>query len=115
MSSRIATVHTESLPGASARARCQLVVVDGPDKGRAATLDASGITVGTDPSCELCLTDDRVSRRHLKVSIDERRFVVTDLSSTNGTLYEGSLITEARVPPGATGPLTLGAWVRAHG
>jgi transcriptional regulator with GAF, ATPase, and Fis domain len=104
MSDPAATVHSESLPGITASARCQLVVIEGPDAGRAAPLSLpdGAVTIGTDPSCELCLTDDRVSRRHVTVKAAAGRFTLTDHDSTNGTLYEGSDVHEASVPLGAT-------------
>ena len=40
------------------------------------------------------LSDDRVSRHHLGVRESAGRFLVRDLGSKNGTLYEGSLVTE---------------------
>jgi len=98
----LATIHTESIPGLARKLRCQVVVVDGPDRGRAAPLEDAPVVVGTDPACDLQLTDERASRRHLRVAIEDGRFVVEDLQSTNGTLYEGSALTRARVPAGAT-------------
>ena len=38
MSEPAATVHSESLPGLAVSPRCQLVVIEGPDAGRAAPL-----------------------------------------------------------------------------
>ncbi len=98
--STVATIHSDAL-GAGKRAAAQLVVVEGLDAGRAARLDAS-LVVGTDPSCGLVLTDDRVSRRHLEVRPVEGRFALRDLGSRNGTFYEGSRIAEAVVGVGAT-------------
>ncbi|MEZ4405120.1 MAG: sigma 54-interacting transcriptional regulator [Polyangiales bacterium] len=102
MSARIATVHTESLPGVKTGAAVQLVVIEGPDAGRAATVGSSPLLVGTGDDCALVLTDDRASRRHLSVAAEGAGFVVRDLGSTNGTVYEASSITEARVGLGAT-------------
>ncbi len=102
MSPPPATVHTESLPGLARKLQCQVVVVDGPDRGRGVPLEDRPVVVGTDPACDLVLTDDRASRRHLTVFIEDGRFVVEDLGSTNGTRYEGSALTRARVPAGAT-------------
>jgi DNA-binding NtrC family response regulator len=99
--STVATVHSEAVP-AGGRVRSQLVVVDGPDAGRAALIAAGGVTVGSDPACDLTLSDERASRRHLEVTPDGGRFLVRDLGSTNGTLHEGSLVTEVRAPLGAT-------------
>ena len=98
--STVATIHSEALP-AGARGAVELVVVEGPDAGRAARLDASCV-VGTDPGCDLALTDDRVSRRHLEVRAIEGRFALRDLGSRNGTFYEGSRVQEGVVGVGAT-------------
>jgi DNA-binding NtrC family response regulator len=109
----VATVHSDALPGGAAPLRCQLVVIEGPDMGRGAVMDRDVVTVGTDAACDLVLTDERVSRRHLEVRPAGRHFVVRDLASKNGTLYEGSLVTEARVPVGAT--LKVGrTFLRVH-
>jgi DNA-binding NtrC family response regulator len=99
--SRVATVYSEAFPTGDGRPPCQLVVVEGPDRGRAVRLGARAIVVGTAAGCELVLTDDRVSARHLEVREDGGRFAVRDLGSTNGTLYEGSAIGEAVLPAGA--------------
>ena len=98
----VVTVHSEALVTSAKPARCQLVVVDGPDMGRAANIDQDDSIVGTDDDCDLVLTDDRVSRRHMSIRIDGGRFIVRDLGSRNGTLYEGSLVSAATVPAGAT-------------
>ena len=103
MPPRVATVHSEALPGAGAPSlRTQLVVIEGPDVGRAALIDADEVVIGTDASCGLVLTDERVSHRHAIVKRDGIRFVVRDLGSRNGTSYEGSLVAEVRVSAGAT-------------
>ena len=99
--STVATVHSEAVP-AGGKARSQLVVVEGPEVGRAALIGAAGVVVGTDPTYDLVLSDERVSRRHLEVHPDGGRFLVRDLGSTNGTLHEGTLVTEVRAPLGAT-------------
>jgi DNA-binding NtrC family response regulator len=104
MSTRQATVYSDALPSTGQGPRCQLVVVEGPDQGRATRLGAGDIIVGTGSECELRLTDNRVSSRHMSVSSERsgERFVVRDLGSKNGVVYEGSLVSEATVPVGAT-------------
>ena len=100
----VATLHSHSLNGdgsGSPRGTMQLVVVDGPDVGRAVRLDAPR-KVGTDAGCDLSLTDDRVSREHLSIAPDGAGFAVRDLGSRNGTHLEGARITEARVGSGAS-------------
>lgn len=82
--------------------RCQLVVVEGPDMGRAAVLGPEPVVVGSGRDCELVLRDAGVSRRHTRVTVDGDGFRVEDLGSTNGTHFEGARVTNARVGPGAT-------------
>jgi DNA-binding NtrC family response regulator len=83
--------------------RCQLVVVDGPDMGRAVALGDAPVTVGSDRGCTLALRDTGVSRQHLRVTAEPGgEYLVTDLGSTNGTRFAGARVTSARVGPGAT-------------
>jgi len=100
--STVATVHSEGFD-AAASGRAQLVVVEGDDMGRALRLEPGAhAVVGSDPTCDLVLTDERVSRRHLEVRCEPKGFLLRDLESRNGTFYEGSRLTEARVLAGAT-------------
>ena len=94
---RSATVYSDILEGGTGRLRCQLVVIDGADRGRACRLGEAEVVVGGDAACDLVLSDDRVSARHAAVRGDGARFAVRDLGSTNGTWYEGSRI--ARLSP----------------
>lgn len=103
--STVATVHGELARG---QARCQLVVLEGPDMGRGIALpwgdDARELVVGTDASCDLVLGDERVSRQHLALRVDPtgQGYHARDLDSKNGTLYAGSTIGAALLPAGAT-------------
>jgi len=99
---RAATVYSDILDGGTGRVRCQLIVVDGPDRGRACRLGEREVTVGTDATADLVLSDDRVSARHVAVRADASRFVVRDLGSKNGTWFEGSRVSELTVPAGTT-------------
>ncbi len=101
MSKTALSTQNESSGSTTAR-RCQLVVIDGPDAGRAVALGKSPVRVGTREGCALRLSDPRVSGEHLEVHAEGEDFVVKDLGSRNGTLYEGSRIGEARVRVGAT-------------
>jgi DNA-binding NtrC family response regulator len=105
----VATVHSEGLLGGEGSAGSQVLVIEGPDMGRAARITESPLVVGTDDDAGLRLTDDRVSGHHLSIAIDDGGFAVRDLASTNGTFYEGSQITDAKVGAGAT--LKLGRTV----
>lgn len=97
----VATAYTETLHNESPT-RCQVVVIEGPDMGRASPIVEGELIIGVDPSCGLVLTDERVSRRHLSVRFIDGRFLVRDLDSRNGTLFEGALLRESTVSAGAT-------------
>ena len=84
----IALEHPDH-PGRGGRVRCQLVVVEGPDMGRAAVLGSEPVVVGAGRDCALVLRDSGVSRRHVQVTATGGEFLVEDLGSTNGTHFEG--------------------------
>jgi DNA-binding NtrC family response regulator len=100
--SETALITSQNAAAEAPPRRCQLLVIEGPDSGRAVELGDEPVRVGTRESCGLRLTDPRVSGEHLEVRADGPLFEVKDLDSRNGTLYEGSRIREARVPAGAT-------------
>ena len=100
LSTTVATAHSEMLSGENAR--CQLVVVEGPDMGRAIPIGDEPLIIGTSSEADLVLTDNRVSHQHLRITREEAWFVAQDLESRNGTLFEGTLISESRVAPGVT-------------
>jgi transcriptional regulator with GAF, ATPase, and Fis domain len=87
------------------RVPLKLVVVAGPDEGREMPLDRA-ITIGSDPECELCLTDRAVSRKHCEVALDRGRAVLRDLGSRNGTSVAGTKVKEAELAIGSV--VTLG-------
>jgi DNA-binding NtrC family response regulator len=72
-------------------ARFQLVVVEGPDRGRKFVIDdarPSPVLVGQGPACELRLSDPEVSRRHISLEQKGGSLRVTDIGSTNGTFVD---------------------------
>ena len=101
---RKATVYGDALDGGTGRVACRLVVVDGRDRdrGRAWPIGDAELRIGTDAGCDVVLVDDRVSALHASVCVDGARFVVRDLSSTNGTWYEGSRVSMVAVAAGST-------------
>jgi transcriptional regulator with PAS, ATPase and Fis domain len=92
---------TTQIEPTGAPVRCQLVVVEGPDLGRAVALDGAR-SVGTSSGNDLVLTDERVSGRHCVVTPEGARFSLRDEGSTNGTWLEGVRVTEAVLEPGVT-------------
>jgi len=99
---RAATVYSDILDGGTGRLRCQLVVIDGPDRGRACQVADGEAVIGSHIDCDLVLSDERVSGKHVSVRVEDGRYVIKDLGSRNGTWYEGSRVTEVTVPAGTT-------------
>jgi hypothetical protein len=58
------------------------------------------VVIGRSSACQLVLGDDTVSRRHAELFVDEGRWVLRDLGSSNGSWVNGRRIVEAEVRPG---------------
>lgn len=54
------------------------------------------VVIGRDPTCDVVLSDPRVSRRHLELSFDDA-WMVRDTSTRNGTWRAGSALEPCRV------------------
>ena len=88
----------------------RVTVVDGPDLGRTASLEAGvPLIIGTASDVGLRLTDDRVSRRHASIVMTKPKgrlllaaLEVEDLGSRNGTLLDGTKIGRAEARLGAS-------------
>jgi DNA-binding NtrC family response regulator len=92
---------TTQVDEVGAPVRCQLVVIEGPEAGRAVAIDGP-VIIGSADGAQLRLTDERVSGRHAQVTREGAHFRVTDLESTNGTWLEGARVSEVLVSVGAT-------------
>ena len=77
-------------------------VTSGPEQGARLVTSADRLLVGTSPACHLILTDKRVSRRHLVVTVEGDTLRVEDLASTNGTFTNELRITGAYLKGGET-------------
>jgi DNA-binding NtrC family response regulator len=86
--------HKLVLPGT------RLLVIRGPDRGRALRLDKDELAVGTSPAAELRLTDPTVSRSHLTVRLTAEGWLLSDLGSTNGTFVGGRRVYACSLEPG---------------
>ena len=64
----------------------EVTVVEGPDRGKRAESHGDELTIGSDASNDLQLTDPGVSRHHCAIRTIERGLELRDLASTNGTL-----------------------------
>jgi hypothetical protein len=75
-------------------------VVEGIDKGRTFRELPPPVTIGREEGNLLRLNDERVSRFHAKVQLDNGEVILTDLESTNGTRVNGNVIQIRRLRPG---------------
>ena len=65
-----------------------LLLLTGPQAGRRHEVQGE-IFIGRSPSCTISLEDAKVSRRHVRLQIEDGQARVTDLGSRNGTLVNG--------------------------
>jgi len=77
-----------------------LRIVEGEGIGDFIQLDRSTMTVGRSDTCDLTLQDDRVSGEHLYLTFSNGEFRLKDAGSTNGTLLNGSPVTEFALKDG---------------
>ncbi len=79
-----------------------LEVKTGPDAGARILVGSRAVLVGTHDDCDLALTDQKVSRRHVEIRAVPSGIAVRDLGSTNGTQVDGVRITEAMAGAGSS-------------
>ena len=75
-------------------------VLEGIDKGRVFRDLSIPITIGREEGNILRLNDERVSRFHAKVQVDNSEIILTDLDSTNGTRVNNNVIQIRRLRAG---------------
>ncbi len=69
-----------------------LIIERGPDSGRRIALTDFPVTIGRDPANQIPLTDEEVSRFHLRIKQRGRLVIVEDLESRNGSFLNGDRI-----------------------
>ena len=77
-----------------------LRIVEGDGVGGSLRLDRSTMTIGRSDTCDLTVEDDRVSGEHLFITFASGEFRLRDAGSTNGTLLNGSPVTEFALKDG---------------
>ena len=82
-----------------------LVVTEGSLQGTTITLGQAPVLIGRAPECTLVLDDDYASNRHAKLSLQQGRWMVEDLGSTNGTFLGRNRVETAT-------PIDVGSAVR---
>ena len=97
----------------------QSITVSWLANGQKQSAEFSGsVTIGRDAACEICIGDEGVSRRHVRVYREAGQWYVTDLNSGNGTLLDAVRIQKAILPALATLRLGRGGpkiWIEASG
>lgn len=76
------------------------LVLEGVDKGRVYRDLQIPVTIGREEGNGLRLNDERVSRYHAKIQVEDGDIILTDLDSTNGTRVNGAAIQIRRLRPG---------------
>jgi pSer/pThr/pTyr-binding forkhead associated (FHA) protein len=87
-----------------------LLVTEGGLSGTRIGLTGAPVLIGRANDSTLVLTDDYVSTRHARISLQDGQWVVEDLGSTNGT-YLGSRKVDGALPLEVGVPLRIGKTV----
>ena len=66
-----------------------LELVRGPDAPRKFPLMATAVTIGRDPSADIPVGSQELSRKHLRISKVGEDFMCVDLDSANGSYLNG--------------------------
>lgn len=101
-------------PGAAEDGRAHyLAVVAGESAGLRVELGSKPVVVGRASPADLVIADSQISRRHCRVSLVLGDVYVADLGSSNGTMIDGTRLTQpALLPAGAR--LQIGGHALEH-
>lgn len=88
--------HSTAFRSSATPEAAKLVVLEGPDAGKEFRLPSGTSYIGRDPSCDVLLSDPRVSRRHARVHV-RTDVEVEDINSANGVVLGGIRINRSAV------------------
>jgi pSer/pThr/pTyr-binding forkhead associated (FHA) protein len=88
--------------------RARLVRMNGAFQDRRIELPSSVCVLGRDPTATVRLEEESVSKQHARLTLEDGRFTLEDLDSSNGTFVNGRRI-HARVELRPGDLLRLGA------
>jgi len=88
------------LAGGLQRMSVPVLVLRQGEKETRVELARDVLTIGRDPSNDISLDDDMLTRRHLRVERRGGAYYVVDCESTNGTFVNGVAISEKRLKVG---------------
>jgi pSer/pThr/pTyr-binding forkhead associated (FHA) protein len=111
---RQATEHGTLITAITSTGKGKLIITNGPQEGSSIPLLLENITIGRATSkadWEICLQDPSVSRPHARLQLVDTNWIITDLGSANGTLVNGTPVSEKGRPLRDGDVLTLGSTV----
>ena len=73
-----------------------LEAVSGPCMGTTLSRRGEGLTVGRTKARDLHIKDSAVSEKHAELHWEGRRWTVTDVGSSNGTVLNGRKLSEGK-------------------
>jgi pSer/pThr/pTyr-binding forkhead associated (FHA) protein len=90
----------EGTPDVQSKARIE--IQNGGFEGMAFELSSAETLIGRNPTTDITLLDDGISREHAVILLDEDsgEYVVEDLQSTNGTKVNGKRVRSAALQSG---------------
>jgi pSer/pThr/pTyr-binding forkhead associated (FHA) protein len=83
--------------------RSYLVIEYDPNQGKEIYIEKDSVIIGRGPTCDVVITNERISRRHARIFFVDGRWMIEDLGSTNHTLLEKN-----ELAPGEKTVLTKG-------
>lgn len=103
------------LPVTGARMNLKLLVVQGKPVGKTLLFGPGEYYLGRGPECTVRFNSEWVSRQHCLLRVGQDDAVLRDLSSRNGTLVNGHLVTsDHRLANGEKiqlGPVVFEVWL----
>lgn len=73
--------------------RLSLAIIDGSDAGNVFRINKPRVTIGRS-NADFVINDTEASRQHAAIEVRDTTYLLSDLSSTNGTMVDGKKITE---------------------
>ncbi len=90
----------EQAPSQTRKLTPVLRITKGPDAGKVFTIVKSPLRIGRDPSNDIVLVANGISRRHAIVTLEGNKVLLTDLGSTNGTYVNTKRVQQVALKSG---------------
>ncbi len=74
-----------------------LIIIRGTPQGHRFFLTAAEMTIGRDPTVEISVADQSISRKHALISKKEGKVFITDMGSSNGTFINDKKMSNGEV------------------